>query len=95
MYRDCVVLIKLLIISISVSSQEIVELDSELGLTSNFVLDLLQAENESLYFAMKYGMDRFDGNDVKNYSHDPFNSYSISPHIVHLLREDKRGYIYG
>lgn len=70
------------------------KLGADDGFSSSFVLDILQAKDGFMYFALKHGINRFDGKSIKKFSHNAFDPYSLSPQAVDILAEDQRGYIW-
>ncbi len=61
------------------------------GLTHNYILDIEQDRYNYLWIATLNGLNRYDGQKIKNYQHDPNKSHSIPQGAVTCLEEDSNG----
>lgn len=66
------------------SLRYIEKLTNNQGLTSNAITDILQDNRGFLWIATKYGLNRYDGTEVKNFSFKP-QGQSISHNIIYRL----------
>lgn len=74
--------------------QQVEYVDPSKGLNAGFVYDVCQSQKGFLYIGLNTGLDRYDGNSIKHYIHDPKDSTSISPLAIYKIHEDERGYIW-
>jgi len=61
------------------------------GLSSNYVLDILQDKYGFIWIATIEGLNRYDGHKIKQYQHYPEDSASIADNLVTCLKEDSEG----
>ncbi len=61
------------------------------GLSSNYILDILQDKYGFLWIATIDGLNRYDGYKIKQYKHQAEDSASIADNLVTCLREDSTG----
>ncbi|MCI5082422.1 MAG: ATP-binding protein, partial [Saprospiraceae bacterium] len=54
------------------------------------IYDILKDHAGFMWFATKNGLNRYDGYDFKKFTHDPFDSLSISGDEIYCLFEDSR-----
>ncbi len=66
-------------------------LDPDSGLSHNSVHAILQDRTGFLWFGTPDGLNRFDGQDVVIFRHQPTDPDSISSNVVHALLEDRLG----
>ena len=64
------------------------------GLSQNTVLDILQDRRGFMWFATGDGLNRYDGNAVVVYKHDPNDPGSLSHNFIRDLMDDDRGYLW-
>ena len=55
---------------------------NELGLSQNFISALCQDRDGFIWAGTKDGLNRFDGYTFKTFTHDPFDSLSISNNYI-------------
>ncbi len=58
------------------------------GLTMNAVHSILEDSQGFMWFGTRFGLNRYDGSDVKTFLHDPLNEKSIPGTYVSALCED-------
>jgi len=63
-------------------------LDSELGLHSNYVNELIQRKDGFVWLATSGGLSRFDGNEVINFVAKPNDSSTLPSSWINTLVED-------
>ncbi|MBI9037235.1 MAG: histidine kinase [Bacteroidales bacterium] len=61
------------------------------GLSSNYILDILQDNYGFLWIATIDGLNRYDGYKIKQYKHFAEDSASIADNLVTCLKEDSGG----
>ena len=66
----------------------------ENGLSQGMIFDILKDSDGFLWFATKNGLNRYDGYNFKVFTHNPFDSLSISGDKVFKLLEDSKGRIW-
>lgn len=64
------------------------------GLSQGMVYDLMQDKEGFMWIATKDGLNRYDGYNFKVYTHDPYNSFSISGNTCTALLQDTKGRIW-
>ena len=69
-------------------------LSVEQGLSHNEVSSILQDDRGILWFATKYGLNKYDGSDITTYFHDPENPNSLSSNFVWWLHKGHDGTIW-
>lgn len=60
-------------------------------LVKGLVFDIIQDSFGLMWFATEYGLVRYDGHNVKTYSHEPDNPNSLAGNVVTALGEDHLG----
>lgn len=65
--------------------------DTSLGLSNNWVSDIVQDKQGYIWIATQYGLNRFDGYDFKFYQYEPNNIYSLSSNWVRKIEQDSLG----
>ncbi|MCF8369257.1 MAG: histidine kinase [Bacteroidales bacterium] len=61
------------------------------GLSSNYILDILQDSKGYIWVATQNGLNRYDGFNFKSFFHNPGDSLSISSNLVTCLEQDDAG----
>ena len=61
------------------------------GLSSNYILDILQDKFGFIWIATADGLNRYDGYDIKQYKHSSKDSTSIADNLITCLSEDSGG----
>lgn len=61
------------------------------GLSQGYVGDMLQDTDGFMWFSTKAGLNRYDGYNFKVFTHDAYNSNSISSNVINNLFEDSKG----
>ncbi len=64
------------------------------GLSQGMVTALIQDKEGFIWAGTLYGLNRYDGYQFKNFTHDPFDSNSICGNNIELVFEDSRGGIW-
>ena len=70
-------------------------LSLESGLSQNAVLSMLQDSQGFMWIGTENGLNRYDGNTVVRYFHDPRNSESIGSDYIWDLAEDAHGNVWA
>ncbi len=68
--------------------------DNSHGLSQGYVFDILQDKEGFLWFSTKDGLNRYDGYQFKIFSHDAYDSISISSNSCSYMCEDRYGRIW-
>ena len=63
-------------------------LNTDDGLSQGMIYDIAQDDEGFLWFATRNGLNRYDGYNFKVFTHNPFDSTSISGDIVRWLHHD-------
>lgn len=63
----------------------------EQELSSSEVNSIIQDSKGFMWFGTLYGLNRFDGYNMKVYRHNPENPKSISDNYIHTVFEDRNG----
>lgn len=86
-------LLNSLVFYTNLSAQSIVfnHINTNNGLSNNYVSDLYQDRTGFLWFATDDGLNRFDGYDFKIYRNNPADKNSISDNAVLSFSEDAQG----
>jgi ligand-binding sensor domain-containing protein/anti-sigma regulatory factor (Ser/Thr protein kinase) len=61
------------------------------GLSSNYVLDILQDKQGFIWIATTEGLNRYDGHKIKQYKHISEDSTSLADDLVSCVTEDSEG----
>ena len=61
------------------------------GLSQGMIFDLKQDPKGFIWVATKDGLNRYDGHNFTTFTHDPFNTFSISDNVCSSLLIDRRG----
>jgi len=64
------------------------------GLSQNYVTEILQDRRGFMWFGTRDGLNRYDGNTLVVYKHNPNDPASISSNYVWDLTEDDQGYLW-
>ena len=70
-------------------------LTSDDGLSHDSVFAILQDRYDFLWIGTQAGLNRYDGNRVTQYRHDPRNAKSLAGDFVQFLFEDSHGGIWA
>ena len=65
----------------------------ENGLSNNTVLCSIQNKMGFIWFGTRDGLNRFDGNQFKNFMYDPEDPNSLINNFITALAEDNEGHI--
>src|SRR3970282_602883 len=89
------ILFALLFFHVSLTAQydnlKFKHLNSNDGLSQNFISCILQDKTGFLWFGTKDGLNRYDGYNFKVYRHDPFDTTSVSGNFIFSMYEDSKG----
>src|SRR5687767_12353551 len=66
-------------------------LSIEEGLSQSTVTSILNDSDGYMWFGTRDGLNRYDGNKITIFRHDPTDSTSISSSEINSIFEDKRG----
>ncbi|MGE3616451.1 MAG: two-component regulator propeller domain-containing protein [Gemmatimonadales bacterium] len=69
--------------------------DVERLLPQSSVYDILEDRQGFLWFATREGVARWDGYEVRNWKHDPFDPASLPGNVVRSLAEDRFGNVWA
>jgi len=64
------------------------------GLSQSKVNAMLQDSRGFLWVGTENGLNRYDGYDFVNYTHEPFDNNSLSNNNINAIREDKNGVLW-
>lgn len=64
------------------------------GLSQSAVFAILEDSKGFMWFGTKDGLNKYDGYSFTVYSHDPFDSTTISHNYIKALLEDSHGYLW-
>ncbi len=64
------------------------------GLSNNSISNIIQSEDGFLWFGTLNGLNRYDGKEIRSYTYDPGNKYSLSSNRINYLYEDSLNYIW-
>ncbi len=64
------------------------------GLSNNSISNIIQTQNGFLWFGTLNGLNRYDGKEIKSYTYEPGNKYSLSSNRIYYLFEDSLNYIW-
>jgi signal transduction histidine kinase/ligand-binding sensor domain-containing protein len=87
-------LLVVLLFTISKSNAQLFNfenLSSKDGLSQNMVYDVVEDASGYIWIATKDGLNRYDGNNVKIFTHDVYNKYSLSGNLCTSLLVDTKG----
>ena len=66
-------------------------LDVEQGLTSNTVWSICKDRYNYVWIATQNGLNRYDGHQIRQYLHNPQDSFSIPSNVVYWIYKDVQG----
>ena len=69
-------------------------LDFEKGIPHNYIYSIIQDHYGFMWFGTLYGLVKYDGNQYREYTHDPENIHSISSDETISILEDSKGNIW-
>lgn len=61
------------------------------GLSSNYILDIVQDKNGFIWIATTEGLNRYDGHTIKQFKHSREDTTTIADDLVTCIREDSAG----
>ena len=61
------------------------------GLSSNFAWSICQDKYGFMWIGTTNGLNRYDGHNIKQYLHDPKDSFSIPGNIIYWMFKDQTG----
>jgi len=61
------------------------------GLSQGYIYDILQDRDGFMWFSTKAGLNRFDGYTFKVFTHEAYNTNTISSNVINELFEDSKG----
>lgn len=64
------------------------------GLSQSYIYTILQDRQGFMWFATRDGLNRYDGNTVVVYKHNPDNPESLGDNFIFDLIEDNHGYLW-
>ena len=64
------------------------------GLSSNFIQCIFRDSRGFVWIGTNYGLNRYDGRNIKVYHHDVNNPHSLPKEEIHFITEDKDGIIW-
>jgi ligand-binding sensor domain-containing protein len=64
------------------------------GLSSNFIQSIFRDSRGYVWISTNYGLNRYDGKNIKVYHHDPANPHSLPREDVRTIVEDKYGILW-
>jgi signal transduction histidine kinase/CheY-like chemotaxis protein/AraC-like DNA-binding protein/ligand-binding sensor domain-containing protein len=64
------------------------------GLSQGYVSHLFQDSDGFLWISTKDGLNRYDGNGFRTFTHDAHDPHSISSNTINLLMEDSKGWLW-
>ncbi|MFW5655973.1 MAG: two-component regulator propeller domain-containing protein [Bacteroidota bacterium] len=89
----------ILLLSININAQEpsirFQHLTPEKGLSQGHVLCMMQDRTGYIWMGTYYGLNRYDGYNVKLFSKDQDDTTSIFSDVIYSLFEDRDGYIWA
>lgn len=75
-------------------SQSLTSITVKDGLSQGMINDILQDSDGFMWFATKNGLNRYDGHTFTVYTHNPYDSSSISGDDVVCLMEESEDYLW-
>ena len=66
----------------------------EQGLSQSAVYSIYQDSQGFMWFGTEDGLNRYDGNRIKIYSHDPADFTSLSNNTIYAILEDSNGFLW-
>jgi ligand-binding sensor domain-containing protein len=64
------------------------------GLSSNFIQNIFRDSRGYVWISTNYGLNRYDGTNIKVYHHDPANPHSLPRDDVRSIAEDREGILW-
>lgn len=75
----------------SLSNLKVTHLTTDNGLSNSNIFAIVQDRQGYMWFATRYGLNRFDGNTIVVYKHDPGDSGSLSDNFIYDMIEGDQG----
>src|SRR3712207_2510816 len=66
-------------------------LSMEQGLSSNFAWSVAQDKYGFMWIGTTHGLNRYDGHGIKQYFHNPKDSFSIPGNVIYWMFKDSDG----
>ncbi len=75
----------------SLSNLKVTQLTTDNGLSNSNIFAIVQDRQGYMWFATRYGLNRYDGNTIVVYKHDPGDSGSLSDNFIYNMIEGDQG----
>lgn len=72
-------------------SPKVETLSLDEGLSQGMIFDIHKDFDDFMWFGTKNGLNRYDGYEFKIFTHNPFDTTSISGDVVTIIFEDSKG----
>jgi len=76
------------------SNMAFLHLTTDDGLSQSYIYNILQDRQGFMWFATRDGLNRYDGNTVVVYKHNPDDPLSLGDNFIFDLIEDNKGYLW-
>ncbi len=73
---------------------QFITLTTKDGLSNNHILDITQDRSNFLWIATLNGLNKYDGQTIKQYVHDPAKKNTIPPGIIYDIEVDEEGILW-